>query len=277
MRLSRLLAFAAWTSIALLSVAAFAAFSPPQPQTPVYDLGNSGWAAGRQAAYDFSSQLEPTTQPPSPTTLVQAASTSSLASTTAPTTAAPQTTKPSAPAAEVPAAAEPAPQPAPPPVPSGPMSSDEVRALVAQFFLPEDVDRATAVAFCESHNNPRAKNPRTGAAGLFQHLPRYWEQRSEGAGWGGADIYDPTSNTAVAAWLVYSYGGWRHWSPSQACWASTPIAPPTTLPSEPQPPEPIEPTPTQPQPDPSVVTTLPPVEPPPAEPTSTTAPPTTTP
>jgi len=154
------------------------------------------------------------------------------------------------------------------------MGSDEVRALVAQFFLPEDVDRAAAIVFCESHNNPNAKNSITGAAGLFQHLPRYWEQRSTGAGLSGANIYDPTSNTAVAAWLVYSYGGWRHWSPSQDCWASAVTTPTTTVPPEPEPTQPIT---AEPVPEPTVVTTLPPVEPPPTDPTTTTAPPPTIP
>ena len=31
-------------------------------------------------------------------------------------------------------------------------------------------------------------------------------------------ITDPDANIAVAAWLVYEGGGWRHWSPSAHCW-----------------------------------------------------------
>ena len=82
--------------------------------------------------------------------------------------------------------------------------------MVGQYFEADDVDRALSIIECESGGNPDATNTQTGAAGLFQHLVDYWENRAAAAGWPGADIYDPEANTAVAAWLAYS-SGWYHW------------------------------------------------------------------
>lgn len=68
----------------------------------------------------------------------------------------------------------------------------------------------------ESGGNPTATNQQSGAAGLFQHLPKYWGSRSAKAGWAGASIYDPEANVAVAAWL-WSTGGWGHWTVAPRC------------------------------------------------------------
>ena len=92
------------------------------------------------------------------------------------------------------------------------------RPLVEAHFAPGDVARALAVISCESSGDPNAKNPRSSASGLFQHLGRFWPERSVKAGLPGADIFDPASNVAVAAWLVYEGGGWSHWNPSRHCW-----------------------------------------------------------
>ncbi len=92
------------------------------------------------------------------------------------------------------------------------------RPLVEAHFAPKDVARALAVISCESSGDPNAKNPRSSASGLFQHLGRFWEERSVKAGLPGTDIFDPTANVAVAAWLVYEGGGWSHWNPSRHCW-----------------------------------------------------------
>lgn len=87
------------------------------------------------------------------------------------------------------------------------------RPLVELFFDADDVDRAIGIMACESKGDPRARNPYSGASGLFQHMPGYWAERSADAGYPGASIFDPEANVAVAAWLVYDYaaGGWHHW------------------------------------------------------------------
>lgn len=91
---------------------------------------------------------------------------------------------------------------------------------VRRHFDEEDVTRALAVISCESSGDPLATNEKSGAAGLFQHLPRFWLERSARAGLGTADVYDPEDNVAVAAWLVYEGGGWHHWYPSASCWST---------------------------------------------------------
>ncbi|MDH3539993.1 MAG: transglycosylase SLT domain-containing protein [Acidimicrobiia bacterium] len=165
-------------------------------------------------------QTPPTTAPaPTPTTRPSAPPVTSPATTTPPTTAPPATTT------TLP----------PEPGDDGAGSGYSVPAgysqanfdawvvgpwlgLVQTFFAPSDVERALQVIWCESRGDSGASNGSSGAAGLFQHLPRFWGERSVSAGWGGADIFDPTANTAVAAWLLYDGGGWKHWFPSAGCW-----------------------------------------------------------
>ena len=105
----------------------------------------------------------------------------------------------------------PAPAPAPRPV-------EEWRALVSAYFAPEHVDLALKIISCESGGDPNAQNPSSGAAGLFQHIPRYWEARVAGAGIPGASIFDPIANVAASAYLAYT-DGWGHWSASAGCWS----------------------------------------------------------
>lgn len=104
----------------------------------------------------------------------------------------------------------PAPAPAPRPV-------EEWRSLVSAYFAPEHVDLALRIISCESGGDPNAQNRRSGAAGLFQHIPRYWEARVAAAGMPGGSIFDPIANVAASAYLAYS-DGWSHWSASAGCW-----------------------------------------------------------
>jgi hypothetical protein len=104
-----------------------------------------------------------------------------------------------------------------PPAPA-PASVEGWRSLVAAYFSPDHVNRALRIIACESGGDPNATNTRTGAAGLFQQLPKYWAERAAQAGVAGASIHDPTANTVVSAWLVYAGGGWGHWSSSRRCW-----------------------------------------------------------
>lgn len=85
------------------------------------------------------------------------------------------------------------------------------RPLVERYFTPADTETALCLIWHESRGDPGAVNPSSGASGLFQHLPRFWDERSQAAGWSGASIFDPEANVAVAAWLRAD--GWQHWSP----------------------------------------------------------------
>ena len=89
---------------------------------------------------------------------------------------------------------------------------DRWRPLVSRYFHHEDIEWALGIIACESRGDPNARNRRSSARGLFQHLGKYWDERSHKAGWAGASIFDPEANIAVAAWLFYSQGGKKHWT-----------------------------------------------------------------
>jgi hypothetical protein len=96
--------------------------------------------------------------------------------------------------------------------------------LINLYFLPEDSEWALRVAFCESSALPddTYSNAVSSAlaVGWFQHLSRYWLERSERSGWYGYDIFDTEPNVAVAAWLFYKDGN-SHWNESKNCWKGT--------------------------------------------------------
>lgn len=111
-------------------------------------------------------------------------------------------------------AAAPARAPAPPPAPR---PVEEWRSLVSSYFAASDVDKALRVISCESGGDPNAVNSASGAAGLFQHIPRYWAERASAIGLPGVSIFDPVANVAAAAFLVYTEG-WSPWNASAGCW-----------------------------------------------------------
>jgi len=94
--------------------------------------------------------------------------------------------------------------------------------LIDRYFLPADRAWAQRVAFCESsgqiHDTESGSVSSALAIGWFQHLAKYWEERSVKAGVPGANPFDTEANVAVAAWLFYEGGGPRHWNPSRTCW-----------------------------------------------------------
>ena len=95
--------------------------------------------------------------------------------------------------------------------------------LIDQLFAEADRPWALRVAFCESSAQPGdvssdAVHPSSRASGWFQHLPKFWQERSDAAGFAGVDILDPVANVGVAAWLLYDGGGKSHWDESKACW-----------------------------------------------------------
>jgi len=191
MRLRRLSFIAGWAAVALLAVAGFAAFgtsgstqADPGSDAPAASLGHD---AGTRAGLVFAqlsadpAAVEPDSQESAATSLTTdegEEDTSSLS-------ASPGTI------------AE-----------AGWLSQVQVRALAAKYFAVEDVNRAVRVAWCESRFDPNSSNLRTGAVGLFQHLPRYWAERAENAGFPNSAPSDPEASTAAAAWAVYHGGGW---------------------------------------------------------------------
>ena len=108
--------------------------------------------------------------------------------------------------------------------PTGPLT---LRELIQAYLKPEDHAWAEEVAFCESSAQPGdvfsfAVNRSSRAAGWFQHLPKFWEERTEAAGIAGASIADPVAQVQVAAYLLYETSGGRyHWVQSKGCWGSS--------------------------------------------------------
>ena len=98
-----------------------------------------------------------------------------------------------------------------------PPAVEQWRGLVQQHFPANRVDEALRIIQCESGGDPNALNPYSGAAGLFQFLPSTWASTAPKAGYPDASVFDPTANTASAAWLANRYQElgqyyWRAWS-----------------------------------------------------------------
>jgi transglycosylase-like protein with SLT domain len=102
-----------------------------------------------------------------------------------------------------------APPPAPP-APPAPPGGGSVPALIRAYFPAGEEATALCVAWRESRYDPGATNRQTGAAGVFQFMPRTWPVFSRRAGWGGASAYSARANVATAAYAV-AHGGWGPW------------------------------------------------------------------
>lgn len=98
---------------------------------------------------------------------------------------------------------------------------------LVNWFFPRWSDRQLflRIAFCESSAKPTDKystavNKSSGAAGWFQHLPRFWIERTERSEtFDGFHILDPVANVGMAAWIYFNLaGGSSHWYPSRSCW-----------------------------------------------------------
>lgn len=139
--------------------------------------------AQRRAAVEAAA-TSTTAGAPSPPVPAETTTSTAAAPTTTTTTAATTTTVPPVEGG-----------PYPPPV-------ERWRPLVGAYFPAALVGEALSIIRCESHGDPAAVNPVSGAAGLFQHMPRYWPDRAAAAGFPGASILDPEANIAGAAWLV---------------------------------------------------------------------------
>jgi hypothetical protein len=175
---------AGWVAVALLAMAGFAAFGSPGANTEQVRVeaaaASMGHAAGAYAGLGFARHgvVETEAVSATPAADESAGESEPLASGTI---------------------ADPG---------TGWLSEVEVRALVSLYFEPADVNRAVRVAWCESRFDPASVNLRTGGIGLFQHLPRYWQERATNAGFTDAAQSDPEASVAAAAWAVYHGGGW---------------------------------------------------------------------
>ena len=199
MRFRRLSFVAGWTAVIMLAVIGFSAFGTPDGPEDDINLeaaaANIGHTAGAYAGVSFALMSgDAGGAIVAPAEEVEAPPTDpAISSDVAPT---PPTTS------TVPLDVN----------ASGWLSEIQVRALVSEYFDPRDVNKAVRIAWCESRFDPDSVNGRSGAVGLFQHLPRYWGQRSEAAGFGGYPATDPEASVAAAAWEVYNGAGWEIFS-----------------------------------------------------------------
>jgi hypothetical protein len=74
--------------------------------------------------------------------------------------------------------------------------------------------QAECIADHESGDDPNNVNPASGAAGLFQLMPFWWDGNNE-FGW-KFDPYDAQQN-AVHAHLIWKAYGWGPWTTGHLC------------------------------------------------------------
>ena len=198
MRYRRFSFVVGWAAVALLAIAGFAAFSDPGPSANEVQIeaaqASIGHTSGAYAGLGFAlvGDAAETAQPQTVTADVDA-------SESGPESEQSQTNESNENESAAGTIASPA---------SGWLTQVEVRALISLYFEKEDVNRAVRVAWCESRFDPEAVDVTTGATGLFKHLPRYWSERADKAGFGGMPPTDPEASVAAAAWAVYEGGGW---------------------------------------------------------------------
>lgn len=72
------------------------------------------------------------------------------------------------------------------------------------------VDTALYVAWRESRYRPSAYNAAGGAAGIYQHLLKYWPERAEDFGFRDWPAFNGRANIIVTMQMVRRYG-WAPW------------------------------------------------------------------
>lgn len=198
MRTRRLSFVAGWAAVALLAAVGFAAFGTPDPTTDELQAeaaaASIGHTAGAYAGLGFA--------------LVGKDGESAVIKATAV-----QSDEPADDSAATIATVPDSDEGTTSTIPTSDWLSEvQVRALVTQYFKPDDVNKAVRIAWCESRFDPNYKDLRTGGVGLFNHLLRYWQERAANAGFEGAEPTDPEASTAAAAWEVYNGAGWSIFS-----------------------------------------------------------------
>ena len=113
---------------------------------------------------------------------------------------------------------EPAPGPTTGPLPGPsepiPTTGEIVDLITGLWGTGYDGQVARCVAWRESRYQPTARNSSSGASGLFQLMPFWWDGNSE-FGW-RFDPYDAQAN-AVHAHLIWKAYGWEPWTTGHLC------------------------------------------------------------
>jgi hypothetical protein len=94
-------------------------------------------------------------------------------------------------------------------------SQQQMDGLIASIWGTEQFGaQAECIANHESGDDPNNVNPASGAAGLFQLMPFWWDGRNR-FGW-TFDPYDPQQN-AFYAHLISLQDGWTPWTTAHFC------------------------------------------------------------
>jgi len=78
------------------------------------------------------------------------------------------------------------------------------------------------IAYCESKNDPHAKNPSSSASGRFQFLWSSWNYYGKmlwGENFYEKNVFNYNDNTELAKY-VYELNGTKDWDASRDCWAN---------------------------------------------------------
>jgi hypothetical protein len=84
-----------------------------------------------------------------------------------------------------------------------------IRCAASHYGI--DEDQALYIAWRESRYQPTAYNEEGEAAGIYQHLLRYWPERAVDFGSADWSVFDARANILVTMRMVRRYG-WEPWS-----------------------------------------------------------------
>ena len=96
---------------------------------------------------------------------------------------------------------------------TSPISENEVLASFTAF---RDIPVIKRIIFCESTNNPNAKNPNSSAKGLLQIINKTAGECEEYFG-REMNMYNSSDNLACGEYLYNRYG-LKPWASSKGCW-----------------------------------------------------------
>jgi hypothetical protein len=86
-----------------------------------------------------------------------------------------------------------------------------IRCAAHHWSVPGGAPKALSIANRESHFRPRAYNSYSGAAGIYQHLRRYWPGRARTYGFRDWSVFNARANIIVTMRMVHRLGSWSPW------------------------------------------------------------------
>ena len=99
------------------------------------------------------------------------------------------------------------------------VEEDKIRDIIISKSEEFNIDPQIllTLAKCESRFDPKAKNPKSTASGIFQFVKITWESTIKELGREDFEVFNSVHNTHAAAYL-YSKKGIKPWLASYECW-----------------------------------------------------------